>query len=343
MLQIWKGYQHGVDLGGWFSQCDHTRERYDTFITRQDFAAIASWGLDHVRLPVDHELLEDASGRFLEEGADRIQSALEACREEGLNLVLDLHKAKGFSFDAGEAEEGFFEREEYQERFYRLWEELARRFSGYGDHVAFELLNEVTDQAYSGAWNRIADTCIGRIRAIAPDTCVLVGGYWNNSVDALQDLALPRDGNVIYNFHCYDPLIFTHQGAPWVRGMDPAFRFSLTQPVKKLREETERFFGKPAPEFDGLDPEKPLGADYFEKRLGKAVRVAGERGVRLYCGEYGVIDRADPMDAARWYGAISQAFDHFGIGRAAWSYRQMDFGLTDAHMKDALPGILPLL
>ena len=77
----------------------------------------------------------------------------------------------------------------------------------------------------------------------------------------------------------------------------------------------------------------------------KAVRVAEERGVRLYCGEYGVIDRADPLDAARWYGAISQAFDHFGIGRAAWSYRQMDFGLglTDAHMKDALPGILPLL
>ena len=38
----------------------------------------------------------------------------------------DLHKTFGFSFDAEEREEGFFVSEAYQERFYRLWEEMAR-------------------------------------------------------------------------------------------------------------------------------------------------------------------------------------------------------------------------
>ncbi len=343
MLQKWNGYQHGIDLGGWFSQCDHTRERYDTFITREDLMRIASWGLDHVRLPVDHELLLDAHGRFLEEGFARIGHVLSWCAEGGLNLVLDLHKTRGFSFDEGEGEAGFFDRDEYQAEFYALWEELARRFAPCGDRVAFELLNEVTDRRYSDAWNRIADRCIARIRAFAPDTAILVGGYWNNSIDALPDLALPADAGIVYNFHCYDPIVFTHQGAPWVKGMDTSFRFSLSRPLADLKAETEAFSGERTGEFDGMDPSLPLSAAYFVRRMEKAARVAQERGVRLYCGEYGVIDRASPEDTVRWYRAISTAFERFGIGRAAWTYRAMDFGLADERLKGVLPALLPLL
>ncbi len=31
-MREFKGFVHGVDLGGWYSQCDHTKERYDNFI-----------------------------------------------------------------------------------------------------------------------------------------------------------------------------------------------------------------------------------------------------------------------------------------------------------------------
>ena len=59
MLQTWEGYRHGVNLGGWLSQCNHTKERYDRFITEDDIRVIASWGLDHIRVPVDYNLVED--------------------------------------------------------------------------------------------------------------------------------------------------------------------------------------------------------------------------------------------------------------------------------------------
>ena len=52
----------------------------------------------------------------------------------------------------------------------------------------------------------------------------------------------------------------------------------------------------------------------------------------LYCGEYGVIDCASPEDTLEWYKMINAAFLKYGIGRAAWSYRRMDFGLSDARM-----------
>ena len=82
--------------------------------------------------------------------------------------------------------------------------------------LCFELLNEVTEQSYSKAWNAIAKKCIERIRKIAPEIRILVGSYWNNHVAAVRDLDAPFDKNIVYNFHCYEPLIFTHQGAGWI-------------------------------------------------------------------------------------------------------------------------------
>ena len=59
-MKRWKGFEHGINLGGWLSQCDHTKERYDTFIHEEDIEKIRSFGLDHIRVPVDYDLVEDA-------------------------------------------------------------------------------------------------------------------------------------------------------------------------------------------------------------------------------------------------------------------------------------------
>ena len=155
-MRQFKGFQRGVNLGGWYSQCDHSEQRYDTFIRDDDFAVIRSWGADHVRVPVDYELLEDEAGKPRESGYVRLEHTVALCRANGLNMVLDLHKTAGFSFDPGEQEAGFFENETYQERFFRLWERIAEHFRSYSDMLAFELLNEVTEQAYCDTWNRIA-------------------------------------------------------------------------------------------------------------------------------------------------------------------------------------------
>ncbi len=139
---------HGINLGGWLSQCNHTKERYDNFISEEDIKRISDWGLDHIRVPIDYDLVEDAEGRYIESGFGYIDKVIEWAGKYGLNMVLDLHKTYGFSFDDGEEEFGFFEVEAYQERFYKLWEELSSRYGKYSDRVAFEMLNEVTDKEY---------------------------------------------------------------------------------------------------------------------------------------------------------------------------------------------------
>ena len=309
------GFYRGVNLGGWFSQCDYSRERLDGFIKEKDFDTIAEWGLDHVRIPMDYNVLEEESGAFSREGFDRIARAVENCGKRGLRVVLDLHKTAGFSFDSGEKEEGFFFSETYQERFYRLWEELARRFCA-PDQIAFELLNEVTDPAYIGTWNRVAAECVRRIRKLAPKTLILVGSYHNNSAAAVPALDKPADDRVVYNFHCYSPLIFTHQGAGWVPDL------------LHVRTAFDRSGASPA---------------FFEQEFAPALQAAAERGTCLYCGEYGVIDRATPEDTVRWYEAIHETFEKYGISRSAWSYRQMDFGLSDPRLDGVRKELIRLL
>ena len=338
-----KGYMHGVNLGGWLSQCHQSKERYDFFINESDIEVIKSWGMDHIRVPVDYELVEDAQGNYKEDGFAYIQKAIEWCKKNKLNMVLDLHKTFGFSFDSDEDELGFFEKKEYQDRFYKLWEQFAIRFGKNDNMLAFELLNEVTKKEYCEIWNDVSRECITRIRKISPNIKILVGGYYNNSIEALKDLAEPYDDNIVYNFHCYEPLIFTHQGAPWIKEMDTEFRMPFDSTYGQYIEFNNKNLDHITGDMSAFDKEAMFGPEFFDRYLAEAVKVAEERNVMLYCGEYGVIDRATPEDTLKWYKVICKTFDKYGIGRAAWSYKQMDFGLSDERMKGVIGEITKIM
>lgn len=315
-MKSFDGFKKGVNLGGWLSQCDYSTERLERFIVEDDIKKISTWGVDHVRIPIDYNIVQNDDGSIVTKGFDYIGHALEMCEKYGLNTVLDLHKTAGYSFDKGENESGFFADSDYQEHFYLLWEEFARRY-GNSDKIAFELLNEITDKEFCTGWNRIARECIRRIRAVAPDTVILVGGYWNNSAAAVKDLDEPYDGKVVYNFHCYEPMLFTHQGAEWVDDMDPDMRLTYA--------------------------DSDWNSQKFIDVFREAFETAQKNGTVLYCGEYGVIDKATKEDTLRWYKDINAAFEHYGISRCAWSYKQMDFGLSDERLSGIIDELIKYL
>lgn len=336
------GFEKGVNFGGWFSQCDYSKERFDNFITEKDFKKVSEWGADHVRIPIDYNLVEDENGNYLESGIAYIQNAINLCEKYKLNMVLDVHKTAGFSFDEGENETGFFDNIEYQERFYRLWEMLSKNFGKYSKNVAFEILNEVTDKKFSDKWNEISTECIRRIRAIAPDTYILLGGYWNNSIESLKDLNMPYDDKVVYNFHCYEPLIFTHQGAYWIKDMPSDLRLSYPNTIDNYKKAHLLIAKNSLSIYDFIDS-KIADIGMFEELFSEAVKLAEERNVALYCGEYGVINLADTDSTLKWYKDINSVFRKYDIGRCAWSFKEMDFGLDDEHMKPIIDEVVKYL
>ncbi|MBP1756184.1 MAG: hypothetical protein H6Q59_2582 [Firmicutes bacterium] len=342
-MKKFTGYIKGVNLGGWLSQCDHSKETYNTFIVESDIERIAAWGLDHVRLPIDYKLVETEDGGYIEEGFTYIDRCLDWCERNGLNMILDLHKTAGYSFDEFETSTGFFESEKLQNRFVALWEELAKRYGKYENRLTFEILNEIVAPDVADIWNRIAKRTIEAIRQIAPNIQILLGGVNYNSVDSLKLLDLPYDKNIVYNYHFYEPLIFTHQSAYWVKNMTADFHTTYPNEYAKFISETEKFLPNGNGDIYIRIMRDKMDKTFFEHAFSEAIRIAEERDIALYCGEYGVIDQADLTSTLNWYSDIHTTFEKYGIGRAAWNYKGKDFGIVDEHYAPILDQLTKLL
>lgn len=344
-VKEWKGYQKGVNIGGWFSQCPHTTANYDSFAGPADMTKIKSWGCDHVRIPVDYKLFADEEMNFRESGFTYLRNCIDMCRSAGLNMILDLHQTYGFAFHTYDRDDNFFTNRTYQDFFVKTWSELARRFGGDSDILAFELMNEVTEQRFSDTWNRIAGEAITAIREFAPTIKIVVGSYWHNSAVALKDLVIPADDrNIILNFHCYSPMIFTHQGAGWVPELENFGNWSYLHTYAEYDKKNVELYPRNVGAFDMMgDMSANIGPEYFRRQFTEALNAAAKYDAPLYCGEYGVIDTVDPEETLKWYTDIHSVFEEYGIGRAAWSYRRMNFGLEGEHYAPILDRLVKVL
>ena len=91
------------------------------------------------------------------------------------------------------------------------------------------------------------------------------------------------------------------------------------------------------------DEDSETTAEYFEKMFAEAIKKAKEYNVPLYCGEYGVIDIVSPEDTVSWFRTINSVFEKYGIARCAWSYKEMDFGLSDKRLDGVREELLKYL
>lgn len=336
---IYENAPVGVNLGGWLSQYkayDHAH--FQSFITAADIRQIADWGMDHIRLPFDYQILEsDAQpGTYIESGFDYLESCLEWCEANQLSVALDMHHAPGYSFtntlEGDNAGNTLFDSALAQERFFALWDAIAKRFHGRYPKLAFELLNEIV-LPESGPWNRLAKQAVARMRQSEPDRDLIIGGNIYASVFHMKDLKLIDDPRIVYTFHFYDPLIFTHQRAPWAplpRTMDATVDYPGEAPgLVEFAARHPEFAGSVA-DLIGKPMDRAMLYSYVEEALVFQQRAAGRP---LYCGEFGVIDRAPAASSRNWLRDFVSILNEHKIGRAIWSYKQMDFGLVDAHSK----------
>lgn len=342
-VRIFEGFQKGINLGGWLSQGPLDKEHLDTFITKEDIARISSFGVDHVRLPLDYENIEYEDGSDKDSGYGYIDSCISWCKEYGLNIILDLHKTAGYIFDDAQNCEAFFTDKGLQDRFINTWIKLSKRYGSYSDMIAFELLNEVVDPEVAEIWNDIADRAIATIREYAPDTWLLLGGTRNNSIISLKELRRPKDDKIVFNFHCYEPLIFTHQAAYWIDEMPKDYSITYPLPLGDYVAATKTVLTPAHVDLiDGFD-QTLTGKDFFIRYFKEATDVAERYNVPVYCGEYGVIDNVALTETLNWFKDIHAAFEETGIARCVWTYKKKDFGITDEHYADILDKLVKCL
>ena len=319
-----EGYMAGTNLGHWISQYGNkSHEHFREYIKEKDLARIASWGMDHVRLPVDYFIFErdENPGAYLENGLCYIDNCLEWCKKYKLNMVLDMHHAPGFFFSKGD-ENKLMEDPETQERYISIWRFLSKRYAREKDNLAFELLNELVAET-SELWNILWPRAAEAIHEISPHRKVIVGSNKWNSADELKNLLISPNPNILYTFHMYSPFIFTHQKAGWVEQTRRYIK-QVDYPVNT--DEHIDFYQGNIPEHEkGI-----LDKEYLQRVIAPAVDFIEKNKRPLYCGEYGVISHASVPSAIAWVNDAADVFLEHGIGRAFWSYRGFA-GLTDTN------------
>ncbi len=317
----------GINLGGFLSQCVHTKEHYDSFILSEDIKKIKDMGYDHVRLPIDYMVFQAEDGTRIDEGFKRVHDIIGWTRDNDLPVILDLHKAYGYDFnDANDdSKNKLFNDKPTQDRFVELWRDIATEYHSY-DNVVFELLNEVVEDKAAEAWNDLIARTMGEIRKIAPDTKVIYGGIKWNSAETIKYLRPVTDKNTIITFHFYQPHVFTHQHAYWMPAMEQIGDMSYPDSIDEYKKAAEILGGQDSSVME-LDKDV-LDIDYLRRMVKVAVDSAKDIGApMLYVGEYGVIDKAPAEDMLRWLSDTLTVFKENEIGCALWTYRKMDFGL----------------
>lgn len=341
-MRQFSGFQKGVNLGGWLSQSSLAPEHLENFIHEEDLQRIASIGCDHVRLPIDYPLVETEDGLPIEKGYDYIDRCVAWCEKYNLNMILDLHKTAGYVFDDVENSRGFFHNEVLQERFLALWDRLSARYGKYS-FIAFDILNEIVDPDVNDIWNELSAKAIQRIRTHAPNNWILLGGTCYNSINTIKYLPPQTDKKIVYSFHFYEPYLFTHQGAYWDARMSTDFRVEYPLTAAQFKEVSDKTFdGAFSGIFRNMEDDF-IGEQMLSSIFEEAVSISQSRNVPLYCGEYGVINLANPTHAIKWHRDIHAVFEKYQIGRALWSYKEMDFGLIDEHYKEHFEELITLL
>ena len=130
-MRILEGYVKGVNLGGWLSQCgrNYNEEHYNTFITEKDIDLIASWGLDHVRLPVDYNVVQEENGDFIESGFRHIDDCIRWCEARNLKIVLE--KEKNIGLDPEELKKKKCEFEQKKNESEKIFQTMSDLMSAY--------------------------------------------------------------------------------------------------------------------------------------------------------------------------------------------------------------------
>ncbi|MGB0023047.1 MAG: glycoside hydrolase family 5 protein [Candidatus Sulfotelmatobacter sp.] len=320
--------RRGINASEWFAQVydqrGYTKDHFQSWTTSEDIALIKSIGFDHVRLSVNPQPMM-ANHRPDELTADYLgylDAAIKMILDQGLAVVIDLHPESDFK--ARLAKDDSFVQE-----FSDFWRALARHYSSWdAERVFFEILNE-PEFPDPYRWYGVQAKLAAAIREGAPQqTIIAAGARWSDD-DELVFIEPLRDPNVIYNFHFYDPHIFTHQGATWgtyfwhwVKGLHyPSSPESAAKTAAGVPDAVDRLavirYGQDHWDAVRIDAEVTQVAEW-----------ARQRGVPVVCNEFGVYRTyADPHDREAWIHDVRSALERHGMGWAMWDYSG-SFGLV---------------
>lgn len=187
----------------------------DNYITRKDIDFIASTGANTVRLPFNYKLFTDEDYMGLtdhQDGFKRMDDVVSWCKANHLYVILDMHDCPGGqtgdNIDDGYGYPWLFESEKSQQRFCKIWQEIASHFANEPTVLGYELMNEPiahyfeNKEALNKKLEPLYKRAVAAIREVDRNHVVILGGArWNSDFYMFSDWKF--DDNIMYTCHRY--------------------------------------------------------------------------------------------------------------------------------------------
>jgi endoglucanase len=277
------------------------------------FQAAKDAGFNSVRIPVrwsTHAMKEPPytiDPNFMK----RVDWAVNCALSRNLPVMLNVHHYL----------ELFSDPNNHKERFLALWQQIAEHYKDYPEILILEPLNEPSGKLNTKEWNSLLKQAIAVIRKSNPDRIIVIGSAGSNIVENLKPLQIPQDErNIIVSVHCYDPMEFTHQGAPWVTDRD-----------------SNAWMGT---KWTGTEAEKKPIARKFDM----AAEWSKQHNRPINLGEFGSFNKADMESRAIYTKFFADAAIERGFSFHYWQF-DSDFAVydtkTDTLIKPLLDALIP--
>ena len=326
----------GINIPSWLwlnrGPVDELEKRYpDT-----DFQLIKKLGFTNVRVPIDMANIYDKSQpdflnktnlKYLDRGIRKILSY-------DLAIIIDLHsisqKEGGSNYSGALGQD-----ETFTDTFCRFWTSFASHLSQFDpDWVILEPMNEPVLSGKEENWPPIQKKVIAAIRKGAPKHSILAtGAQWSN-LDTLLELEPLKDQNIIYNFHFYEPHIFTHQGASWSSDwVKPLRDIPYPSSPEAVKDLTGKYTDKRIVNNIKHYGEKRWNAEKIEGRMKLASKWAERHGVKIICDEWGTYKRYCPPEyRTAWVRDVRESCEKYSIGWCMWTF-DGSFGVVNRENK----------
>jgi len=323
--------QKGINLSHWLSQVFGWSPRHK-FLTEQDIAFIAKSGFDHVRLPIDEEQMWYESGEKNIEAFTDLHAAINWCKKYDLKVVVDLHILRSHHFNAANNEGAMtlWDNVAEQDKFQDIWKQLSAELIQYStDFLAYEYMNEPVAPKHE-MWNKLVARGYNTIRELEAERTIVFGPNMWQYPSFFKYLEVPtNDKNILISFHTYDPLPFTHYKAYWI-GIGE-YDGPVVYPGKTIPDDQYDYFVSKSndPKLLEIVKQTPVcDKATFKKIISPALQFAQERGLNLYCNEFGCLPSVPREGRLEYFKDIISTFNENNIAFASWDYKG-DFGIVD--------------
>ncbi|WP_276134895.1 glycoside hydrolase family 5 protein [Polluticoccus soli] len=194
----------------------------NTFATADDLRTLASWGANHVRWQLTW-------GGFPASGADtasitsynqwlgtalhHIDTLLPLCRQLGIKVLIDIHSVPGGRVDG--SIHRILREKEWQQALRDVWKQIATRYKDNTVVWGYDLVNEPIEGIVPAGlmnWQQLAEVVAGDIRTVDTTHIIVVEAAPAGNPESLEHFKPISVSNVVYSFHMYHPMAFTHQG-----------------------------------------------------------------------------------------------------------------------------------